>query len=356
MQFGLYAPVPHVTVGSPEILLSVAGGMRPLPDGAVDPAWQLAKDVLLAADAGGYDIILFAERHLGADMEAWILGSAIASLTTRIRSMVAVHPGLWTPQVIAKMSASLDRLTPGRMALNLITGWNVEEHTMYGGDTMLYNDDRYIRAEEFIEIIRGMWTQSPYSFKGRFYTVENAQLLLRPATPQPPEVFTASRSPRGLDMIAKVADWWFVDYDKEAQTTEDVMQSLDQAMESVRRRADKLGRQVRFAYNPFVCFGDNDEDARKRAERLVTPDGSDADIRKLLNRIGPAMKSGCVGHPDKVRAQVERFHAMGIELLLFKFVPNPAETQAISDDIIKPWRAKHHASSNNRNTAHQPPL
>ncbi len=340
MQFGLYAPVPHVTVGSPEILQSVAGGMSPLAPDALDPAWQLAKDVLLAADATGYDIILFAERHLGADMEAWILGSAISSLTKRIRSMIAVHPGLWTPQVIAKMSASLDRLTHGRMALNLITGWNVEEHTMYGGDTMLYNDDRYIRAEEFIEIIRGMWTQSPYSFKGQFYTVENAQLLLRPATPKPPEVFTASRSPRGLDMIAKVADWWFVDYDKEAETTEEVMASLQNAMDSVRARADKLGRHVRFAYNPFVCFGDNDEDARKRAESLVRVDGTDADVRKLLNRIGPAMKSGCVGNPDKVRAQVQRFHDMGIELLLFKFVPNVEETHTISEEIIRPWRTR----------------
>ncbi len=338
MQFGLYAPVPHVTVGSAEILSSVAGGQKPLAEGTVDPAWQLAKDVLLEAERQGFDIILFAERHLGADMEAWILGSAISSLTTSIRSMIAVHPGLWNPQLIAKMAASLDRLTPGRMALNLITGWNVEEHTMYGGDTMLHNDDRYIRAEEFIEIVRGMWQQSPYSFKGQFYEVNNAELLLRPATAEPPEVFTASRSPRGLDMIAKVADWWFVDYDKEAETTEDVMQSLQRAIDSVKMRADRLGRKVRFAYNPFVCFGPSVAEAKARAERLVTPGGSDADVRKLLNRIGPAMKSGCVAPPQDVRQQVGRFREMGIELLLFKFVPNIEETQSIGREIIAPLR------------------
>ncbi|MCC2096454.1 MAG: LLM class flavin-dependent oxidoreductase [Hyphomicrobiales bacterium] len=340
MQFGLYAPVPHVTVGSPEIMASVAGGQKPLADGAVDPAWQLARDVLLEAERQGFDIILFAERHLGADMEAWILGSAISSLTKTIRSMIAVHPGLWHPQLVAKMAASLDRLTPGRMAINLITGWNVEEHTMFGGDTMLHDDTRYIRAEEFIEIVQGMWRQSPYSFKGRFYDIENAELLLRPATPEPPEVFTASRSPRGLDMIAKIADWWFVDYDKDAETTEDVMDSLQKAMDSVRARAEKLGRKVRFAYNPFVCFGPTVEDAKDRAIKLVTPDGSDGDVRKLLNRIGPAMKSGCVAPPEQVRKQVERFREMGIELLLFKFVPNIAETQAIGREIIAPMRKR----------------
>lgn len=338
MQFGLYAPVPHVTVGSGEIHNSVAGGRKPLAAGAVDEAYQLAKDVLLEAERQDFDIILFAERHLGADMEAWILGSAISSLTKTIRSMIAVHPGLWSPQLIAKMAASLDRLTPGRMAINLVTGWNVEEHVMFGGDTMLHNDDRYIRAEEFIEIVRGMWKQSPYSFKGQFYDVNDAELLLGPATPEPPEVFTASRSPRGLDMVAQIADWWFVDYDKEAETTEEVIESLTEAMDSVKERADRLGRKVRFAYNPFVCFGATVEEAKARAEQLITVDGSDADVRKLLNRIGPAMKSGCVGPPDQVRGQVELFREMGIELLLFKFVPNIEETQSIGREIIAPLR------------------
>lgn len=343
MQFGLYAPVPHVTVGSAEILESVAGGRGPLASGAIDPAYQLAKDVLLEAEAQNFDIILFAERHLGADMEAWILASAISAQTKTIRSMVAVHPGLWSPQLIAKMAASLDRLTPGRMAINLVTGWNVEEHEMFGGSTMLYDDTRYIRAEEFIEVIQGMWRQSPYSFDGQFYTVKDAQLLLGPATPEPPEIFTASRSPRGLDMVAKVADWWFVDYDKEAETTADVMDSLQNAINTVKARAEALGRTVRFAYNPFVCFGPSEAEAHERATKLVTPDGSDADVRKLLNRIGPAMKSGCVGPPEQVRAQVETFRDMGIELLLFKFVPNIEETQAIGREIIAPYKAAHRA-------------
>ncbi len=346
MQFGLYAPVPHVTVGSQDIMRSVSGGRQPLAEGALDPAYELSREILLAADRGGFDIILFAERHLGADMEAWVLGSAISALTQRIRSMIAVHPGLWHPQLVAKMAASLDRLTPGRMALNLITGWNVEEHAMFGGDTMLHNDDRYVRAEEFIEIVRGMWASSPYSFKGQFYSVENAQLLLAPATASPPEVFTASRSPRGLDMIAKVADWWFVDFDKQAASTEELMDSLERAMAGLRQRAERLGRRVRFAYNPFVCFGDNEADARRRAESLVHVDGSDSDVRKLLNRIGPSMKAGCLGHPDQVREQVERFQAMGIELLLFKFVPSLSETQAISRELIEPLRVKWLKSGN----------
>ena len=342
MQFGLYAPVPHVTVGSPEIEASVAGAQMPLPAGLTDPAWNLSRDLLVEADKSGFDIILFAERHLGADMEAWILGSAIASLTTRIRSMIAVHPGLWHPQLVAKMAATLDRLSPGRMCLNLITGWNVEEHRMYGGETMLGDDDRYIRAEEFMHVVQGMWRETPFSYKGQFYHVEGAQLLLKPATPQPPEIFTASRSPRGLDMIAKVGDWWFLDYDKEAPDTKAVMESLRVSMDAMRERTAKTGRKVRFAFNPFICFGATREAAMDHALKLITPSSAETDMRKIMKRVGPAVKAGCVGTPNQVRDQIEAFREMGIELLLFKFPPLISELHQIRDEIIQPMRKQAH--------------
>ena len=124
MLFGMYAPVPHVTVGSKEITRSVKGALDPLPAGEIDPAFTLAKDVLCAADQAGFDLCLYAERHLGADFEAWILAAAISSWTRNIRAMPAVHPGLWHPTLIAKMTSCLDRLTTGRSAINLVTGWN----------------------------------------------------------------------------------------------------------------------------------------------------------------------------------------------------------------------------------------
>src|SRR3954468_23048632 len=155
LQFGLYVPQPNISVGSREIVRSAAAALAPLPGDAIDPAFELSKSVLCAADAAGFDIILFAERHLGPDLEAWIMASPIGAATRRIRSMVAVHPGLWHPTLIAKMAASLDRISGGRMAINLVTGWNELEHRMFGGSAMPANDDRYIRAEEYIEIMRG---------------------------------------------------------------------------------------------------------------------------------------------------------------------------------------------------------
>jgi FMNH2-dependent dimethyl sulfone monooxygenase len=339
MLFGLYAPVPHVTVGSKEIARSVRGALSPLPDGEVDPAFTLAKDVLCAADAAGFDLCLYAERHLGADFEAWVLAAAISSWTKNIRTMPAVHPGLWHPTLIAKMAACLDRLTTGRMAINLVTGWNEVEARMYGGDILLHEDDRYIRAEEFVTVLRGMWNETPFSFDGRFYQVKDSQLLLKPATVPPPEIFTASRSPRGLEMVAKYADWWFLDYDKSAADLAAVEDSLRRAIDGMTRRTAKYGRKVRYAFNPFVAFGPTDEAALERAKKLLTPDEPDADVRKMMSRVGPAMKSGCIGRPERVREQLMKYREMGIELFLLKFVPTVDEVHAIRDEIIMPLRA-----------------
>ena len=291
MKFGLYAPVPHVTIGSPEIQSSVANAAAPLAAGDTDLQFQLSKDVLCAADKAGFDIILFAERHLGTDMECWILASAISSWTERIRSMVAVHPGLWHPQLVAKMATSLDRLTKGRMSINLVTGWNVEEHTMFGGDVLLENNDRYVRAEEFIDVIRGMWTETPFSYEGKFFQIKDAQLLLKPASPTPPEIFTASRAERGLEMVAKIGDWWFLEFDKAAADTAAFEESVKRSIADMRERAAKHGRTVRFAMNPFVGFANSREEAVKEAERLLVP--ADADTRRAQDAIthGPRHES-----------------------------------------------------------------
>ena len=340
LQFGLYAPQPHITVGSREIVRSIAGSLAPLPSHTIDPAFELGRSVLCAADAAGFDIILFAERHLGPDLEAWITASAIGAATRRIRSMVAVHPGLWHPTLIAKMAASLDRIGSGRMAINLVTGWNEVEHRMFGGSAMPQNDDRYVRAEEYIEILRGLWTTSPFSYAGRFYQLDQVELLLRPATPTPPDIFTASRSERGLDMVAKHADWWFVDFPKTVENAQEMMQNVKRSIDDMDHRAARHGRKVRYGFNPFVAFGASEEAAMEEIVKLIMSTDPDADGRKIRSRVLPALKAGCVGPAEKIREQMMKFSELGIELLLLRFVPSLDEVARIRDEIIAPLRSE----------------
>lgn len=103
MQFGLYAPIPMATVGSPEVAKAITEALAPLPEGRLDAQFDLGVDLLLAADRAGFELALFAERHLGNDIAAWVMASAIGSRLNRIRPLVAVHPGLWDPVMVSTL-------------------------------------------------------------------------------------------------------------------------------------------------------------------------------------------------------------------------------------------------------------
>ena len=90
--------------------------------------------------------------------------------------MTAVHPGIVAPQVVAKMGASLDRLSGGRFAVNVVPGRRVEEFDFYGNGGWLTDTvQRYRRMDEFIAVMTGLWTQERLDFKGEFYVVEGGR-------------------------------------------------------------------------------------------------------------------------------------------------------------------------------------
>ncbi len=347
MKFGIYAPIPMATVGSREIARSAAEAQDPLPDGVRDAQYEHSADLLLAADAVGFDLCLFAERHLGEDLAAWVLASAIAARFERMRALVAVHPGLVDPVMIAKLAVSLDRICKGRMAINVVNGWFDEEFRMFGG-TVLEGEERYKRAVEFIDILRGLWTQKSYSHAGDHFHLDNGRLLLKPGTPTPPEIYSVSAGDQGRDFIAEHCDWWFVNYPKSALTTDEVMRGLEDAIADMELRVARVGRKVRYALNPFVAIGETQSAALDAVIKRVFECEPDPDPRKIESRMLPVTKAGLIGSPDAVIAQLRRFESMGFELILCKMIPTVENIQAIAREVIAPMRG---ASAPSRDSA-----
>jgi FMNH2-dependent dimethyl sulfone monooxygenase len=337
MQFGLYAPIPMATVGSPEVAQAAAEALSPLPAGRLDAQFDLGIELLQAADDVGFDLVLFAERHLGNDLSAWVLASAIGSRLSRIRALVAVHPGLWDPVMVGKLAVSLDRVCRGRVALNIVNGWFDEEFRMFGG-TVLQGEERYRRTAEFIDILRGLWTQATFSYAGQFYKIENGRLLLKPASPTPPEIYSVSRSERGRDFIAGHCDWWFIDYPKTAGTVDEMLRAIEEAVADMERRAKRSGRKLRYALNPFLALGKSEQDAFNTAIERIFAYDPDPDTRKIERRMLPATRLGCIGSPESVLRQIRRFESLGIELLLCKIIPTARNVQRIGEEIIAPLR------------------
>jgi FMNH2-dependent dimethyl sulfone monooxygenase len=337
MQFGIYAPIPMATVGSPEAAQAVTEALSPLPDGRLDAQFDHSVELLCAADAVGFELVLFAERHLGYDLSAWLLASAVGSRFNHMRSLVAVHPGLWDPVMVSKLAVSLDRMCKGRMALNIVNGWFDEEFRMFGG-IVLEGEERYRRTVEFIDILRGLWANETFSYEGQFYKIDKGQLLLKPATPTLPEIYSVSRSDRGRDFIAEHCDWWFVDMPKDTETIDDTVRGIEANIADMDRRMKRTGRKVRYAMNPFIALGKDQQEAFDATIKQIFDHDPVPDERKIASRMLPATRAGLIGSPDAVLRQLRRYDSLGIELVLCKMIPNVENIRHIAEEVVAPMR------------------
>lgn len=330
MKLGLYAPLPHISINTNEISESINLAHIGLEDGKDDPGFRLAKDIVVRADELGFELALFAERLLGPDLESWILASAVGSATNNIKIMTAVHPGLWDPAMVAKLTSSLDRVCKGRVAVNLITGWWEEEHTLFGGHP-LQGDERYLLAEEFAKVLKGYLSGQPFEFKGTYFQTPLVTFPSKPASGAIPELFAASRSDRGLNMIAEVADYWFVDY-KPSDDFEQVLLDVQTSIESMKQRCEKTGRKVKFAMNGFAVVSETDEQAHQKLEYFLQQD-ENIDPRFAHIRKG-FVKAGFVGSYDVVADRIQRLEALGVELCLFQYFPTIEEIELIGLHLL----------------------
>ena len=149
------------------------------------------------------DHLQFGDRpHL----EGWTLLTYLAAAFPRFRyGHLVLSQSFRNPALLAKMAATLQALTGGRFILGLGAGWHEEEYRSYGYDYPS-GGTRVAQLAEAIEVIRAMWTQSPASYQGRYYRVDEAYCEPRPERPIP--IMVGTNGPKALGVVARLADWW----------------------------------------------------------------------------------------------------------------------------------------------------
>jgi FMNH2-dependent dimethyl sulfone monooxygenase len=316
MRFGIWTPLPHTI--RPEPAMDRAAAALQVRGGAgTDPSFQFAIDVLRKAEACGFETTLIAERLLGPDLEAWIMAAAIARETSTIEIMPAVHPGIVTPQVVAKMAASLDRISGGRCAINLVNGWWKEEFNLFGNGTWLEREDaRYRRMDEFLQVMKGLWTQDTYSLHGEFYRVDAASLPTKPCQQPHPPLYTGSRSPVAKDIVARLCDVMFVLVRPEHRQFEENFKLIAADIADMDRRAESYGRTLRYGINCHVICADTVEAAYAQADAL---EANKKDWISAL--IAKALGGGLIGTPALIAERIKRYEALGVECLMLTFHP-----------------------------------
>ena len=205
MQFGIWTPVPHAIAPEPRLVAATEQALDNAPTQPyADEGYGFAREVVTSAEALGYDITLIAERLLGPDLEAWMLSAALAEATSRIHLMTAVHPGLWAPQLVAKMGASLDRISDGRLLLAFGLGLaDPLEQQAFGVDRR----SRGALLDEIMPLLRRFWSEPKVDHEGPRFRYEGLSVLPKPSQ-QPLDLWLGGFGPAALRRVGRQADGW----------------------------------------------------------------------------------------------------------------------------------------------------
>jgi alkanesulfonate monooxygenase len=259
-----------------------------------------------AHEGAGFNRILV--PHSSTSPDATITIAYAASVTSRIHFMLAHRPGFVAPTLAARQIATLDHFSGGRLAVHFISGGSDEDQRRDGD--FLSHDDRYARTDEYLEILRRVWTEDkPFDHEGRFYRFEKAFSEVKPKqTPHVPIYFGGASEP-ALAVAGKHADVYALWGESKQQVA--------QQLARVRAEAAKHGRTVRFSVSFRPILAATEKAAWERAEAILE-DTRRLRVEQGFSRGGPQQSEGArrllAAAGDGVRADERLWTAVAREI------------------------------------------
>ncbi|MDB5731552.1 MAG: Alkanesulfonate monooxygenase [Variovorax sp.] len=235
--------------------LGTAEGARPVDLGYL-------RQVAVAADRLGYEGVLIPTGRSCED--PWVVASSLIDATSRLKFLVAVRPGLHQPGLAARMAATFDRLSDGRLLVNLVTGGDQAE--LEGDGVFLGHAERYAQSAEFLRIWREILARShdgeSFDFEGEHLSVKGARLLFPPQQRPHPPVYFGGSSAAAHALAAEQVDTYLTWGEPPAEVAAKIA--------DVRERARRLGRTVTFGIRLHVIVRETEEAAWQAAEALIS--------------------------------------------------------------------------------------
>ncbi|AQS64972.1 MULTISPECIES: LLM class flavin-dependent oxidoreductase [Rhizobium/Agrobacterium group] len=249
------------------------------PEGSRKVDLGYYRQLALAYDQLGYTGALFAT---GAH-DVWVLAGALLSHTERLKLLVAIHPGLIAPTLLAKMAATLQEFSRGRLLINVVSG----DAKMLGAYGMtMPHDERYDMADEYLQIWHRLFAGETVDFKGRHFQTEGAKLALPVGQGiEPPPLWFGGSSDKAIDVAAKHVETYL----SWGETPDQIGAKVD----LVKARAEQLGRELEYGIRLYVIVRDTDEEAWAAA----------ADLYGRMDERAIAANQRFVGKTDSVGQQ-----------------------------------------------------
>lgn len=317
------------------------------------PEFGYFKEIAQAVDRLGFPGVLLPTGQNCED--SWITAAGLAAHTERLKFLVALRPGVVSPALAARQTAALDRLSNGRLLLNVVVGGNPVE--LAGDGIFLSHDDRYEQAGEFLAIWRGLVSGERVDFAGKHYRVENGRLDLLPSQERPPLYFGGS-SEAGQELAAEQVDVYLTWGEPPALVAEKI--------DSARRRAALKGRKLRFGIRLHFIVREREEEAWVAADRLISRvtdaqiENAQARFLKEMDSVGqrrmaelhggrrdrlvvsPNLWAGVglvrggagtalVGTPDQVAERIREYQAIGVDTVIGSGYPHLEEAYRVAE-------------------------
>jgi FMNH2-dependent dimethyl sulfone monooxygenase len=367
MRYGFWLPV-------------FGGWLRNIDDEQMPATWDYACDLTLQAEALGYDLTLIAELNLNdikgpeADsLDAWSTAAALAAVTRKLELMVAVRPTFHNPALLAKQAANIDRISNGRLTLNVVSSWWADEAKKYG-IPFDQHDDRYARTSEWLDVLNACWSTQHTTHTGRYYTLEDNLLSPKPfpertysgapfmpsqlghewaaTAPKPstrPTHYAGGESEAAKNLIAAKCDAYLMHGDDPATIASKI--------------ADMRHRRAQHPHLPELIFGvtgycilrDSEAEANRELTRITeapdpthSPAGyanfqqwtTHSQLEKQLNLrdysvSNRGLHSGLIGTPELIRQRLADFEAAGCSLVLLQSSPQHTEMARFANQVMK---------------------
>ncbi len=287
--------------------------------------------------------------------DAWVLASTLVTHTKKMRFLVAIRPGLMSPGVAARMAATFDRISNGRLLINVVTGGDPVE--LAGDGLHLSHDDRYRLTDEFLTVWRQIIAGETANFQGDYLNIEEGKLLFPPRQKPHPPLWFGGSSPIAQSIAAKHVDVYLT----WGETPEQVAQKISE----VRRLAEQEGRTLRFGIRLHVIVRETETQAWDAANDLIRYVDAEAiaKAQKAYDRmdsvgqrrmsqlhnssrealeISPNLWAGIglvrggagtalVGDPKTVAARMLEYVDLGIDTFIFSGYPHLEEAYRVAE-------------------------
>ncbi len=317
-----------------------------------DPAYF--REIAQAVDRLGYSGVLIPTGV--ACEESFILAANLAAHTEQLKFLVAIRPGVASPAYYARLAATLDRVSNGRLLLNIVVGGSAQE--LAGDGIFLPHDERYAHADEFFHVFNKLIETGSAHLEGKYIQAHNAELGLPPVQEPRPPIYFGGSSDAAIDFSAGIIDKYLTWGEPPAQVAEKIAK--------VRKAAAAQGREVTFGIRLHFIVRETDEEAWDAADRLISKlsDDTIAAAQEVFSRnsdsVGQArmvalhggrrdrlevspnlwagiglVRSGAgtalVGSPKTIAARLREYQEIGIDTVIASGYPHLEEAYRVSE-------------------------